>query len=115
MDWKTWSPFQSEDTQRICRHMTAEEKEIAEKRGGMYGIWVALTFAIPVGMAVGFRETTAVVIAAAILAAIHIGFIPFWLRSQRQFLCNTQWAREQGMSAEELRLFGWGRNGDTAG
>ena len=113
MDWKTWSPFQSEDLKRICANMTLEEKATVVKRGGLYGVWVATTAAIPIGIAVAVQHT-AVIVIAAILVAIHTACIPFWQRSQRRFLCKTKWAREQGISPEQLRLFRWSRKEDIA-
>lgn len=106
MDWRTWAPFQSEKTRRICANMTPEEKEAALMRGTHYGVWVAITFAVPLGFAVAFHNT-AVMFIAAILIAIHIACIPIWQRWQRQFLCSTEWARQQEISPEQLKLFAW--------
>ena len=104
MDWKTWSPFQSKDTKRICANMTPEEMAAGVMRGGLYGVWVATTFAIPIGITVAVQHT-AVIVFAAILVAIHIACIPFWQSSQRRFLCKTKWARERGIESAQLKLF----------
>ena len=45
-----------------------------------------------------------VVVAFALVIA-HVAFLPIWLRWQRQFFCDTQWARSQSLRPEELRLF----------
>jgi hypothetical protein len=105
MDWRTWSPFQSDEVRQICAHMSSEEIEAAARRSRIYGSWVAWTFALPIGFAVVDRS--AVVIAlAAILVCIHIAYVPLWRRSTRRFLCDTKWAREQGIEPAQLKLFG---------
>ena len=48
MDWKSWAPFQSKISREICDHMTVEEKKELAARSGKYGVWCALTFAIPI-------------------------------------------------------------------
>ncbi len=114
MDWKTWSPFQSEKVRQICAHMTSAEKTATTLRGALYGFWTAATFAIPIGIITAqflFAGRNAVVIVgAAILIAIHSACIPLWQQAQRRFLCNTSWAREQGFDPDQLKLFGSRRN-----
>jgi hypothetical protein len=113
MDWSTWSPFQSASVKQICDHMTDSERLTAMQRGGLYGVWVAGTFAIPVGVLAGLgwlqipaSVDTIIGIAIAItLIVIHICCIPAWLRAQRRFLSSTQWAREQGLQPADLHLF----------
>ena len=104
MDWKTWSPLQSAQTKDVCAHMTESERRTVALRGGLYGLWCAATFAIPISQAMVFRNPVTLTV-AAILCSIHIIAIPFWLRSQRRFLCGTVWAKEQGVNPNDLRLF----------
>lgn len=108
MDWRTWSPFQSETVRQICANMSPDEKKDVAMQGRIYGVWVALTFAIPIGLAVAVRGTVVIVI-AAIAVLIHIACIPLWWKSQRRFLCNTKWAREQRLEPAQLKLFGMRR------
>ena len=113
MDWTTWSPFQSASVKQICDHMTDSERFTAMRRGGLYGAWVAGTFAVPVGVLVALgwlhvlANTGAIIgIATAItLILVHICCLPIWLRAQRRFLTSTQWAREQGLRPADLHLF----------
>ncbi|MFC1510045.1 hypothetical protein ACFL49_00075 [Candidatus Omnitrophota bacterium] len=42
MDWKTWSPFQSEKIKNICSYMTEEEKKKSAQFGAKSGILVAI-------------------------------------------------------------------------
>lgn len=95
MDWKTWAPFQSKISREICEHMTEEEKNELAARSGKYGVWCALTFAIPIGVLAVHRTTLTMVI-AGILAVIHIIGIPIWRKKQKRFLYSTQWAKSKG-------------------
>lgn len=101
MNFRTWSPFQSDMIRQICEHMKPQEREDTASRGAMYGMWVALTFAIPLsfGLAHGLYAI------AIPLIIVHIVCIPFWLKSQKQFLCQTEWAREQKVAPETLCIF----------
>jgi hypothetical protein len=108
MDWQTWSPFQSEDVRQVVAHLSPEEKETLLQRSRNYGRWVALTFAMPIALAVVLRDTVVIVI-AAILVSMHLACIPLWLKSTRRLLCNTKWAREQGLDSAQLKLFGFRR------
>ena len=103
-DWKTWSLFQSQDVRDICAHMTAAEKAEASRRGGFYGLWVAVTFAFPLSLAIVEMSQLLVVI-AAVLVVVHISCIPIWHKMQRRFLCSTSWARERGITPDRLRMF----------
>jgi len=86
--------------------MTDTEKAEASRRGGSYGLWVAATFAIPLSFAIVERSQLLMVI-AAVLVVIHIACIPIWRKMQRRFLCSTAWARERGITPEQLRTFGF--------
>jgi hypothetical protein len=87
--------------------MTGSEQREAARRGGSYGIWVALTFAGPISYAVVFTSTTLIVV-AMLLMLLHILYIPLWLKKQREFLCSTAWARQNDFTPERLRLFHFG-------
>ena len=38
MDWKTWSPFQSQTVKDICTHMTEDEKKAVSSYGAQFGM-----------------------------------------------------------------------------
>lgn len=61
------------------------------------------------GMSVAaiFRHPALLAVALCLII-LHIVCIPAWLKSQRRFLCATQWAKEQGVSSDRLRLFALG-------
>ncbi len=95
MDWKTWAPFQSKISKEICEHMTEEEKIELASRSRLYGVWCALTFAMPIGV-VAVHRTTLTMVIAGILIVIHIIGIPIWRKKQNKFLYSTQWAKSKG-------------------
>jgi len=100
----TWSPFQSGEVKDICAHMSDLELRKAEKRAGSYGLWCAFTFAFPLAFIITKPSPVAFVI-GSIPIPIHIGYIPLWFRSQRRFLCQTEWARQKGFAPGNLKLF----------
>jgi hypothetical protein len=106
--WKTWSPFQSPEVREIYAHMTDDEMVIAMRHAGAYGIWVALTFAVPLAQALTHPNPVVIVI-AAILVTVHIVCIPVWRKMQKRFLSSTAWAREQGITPEQIRMFAFRR------
>lgn len=107
--WKTWSPFQSDNVRQICAHMTAAEISAANRRGLIYGLWVAVSVALPlqyifIGFATAhFNPILATV--CGLLVVAHIAGIPIWQRRQRQFLCSTIWASERSIQPDSLKLF----------
>ena len=102
--WETWSPFQSPEVRDICAHMTDAERAKASARGGAYGVWSAVTCALPLTLAFTSRSLGAIVV-AAVLITIHIICIPIWQKQQKRFLCSTDWAREHGITPDRLRTF----------
>lgn len=99
-----WSPFQSPELREICAHMTDSERNKASQLGGVYGLWVAVTFAGPLAFAFGLRNFTLGIV-ALLLLIVHIACVPIWQKTIRRFLCSTAWARERDFTPEQLRLF----------
>lgn len=85
--------------------MTAEKLSRAWRRSFLYSIWVMATFAGPVGLLL-LTSNLALRVAAIALMLVHIALLPTWLKMQRRFLCSLDWAREQGMTPEHLKIFG---------
>ena len=118
MDWRTWSPFQSRKIREICEHMTEAEKQETARRGAIYGIWVAITFAIPVGVVVMLWVASKFSILPSLLPVqfllrlaiyallfalpIYIAGTIYFSRKLKQFLASTEWVRTQGYTADEL-------------
>lgn len=104
--WLLWAPLQSPKEREICAHMTDGERLDAVLPGLLYGLWVFVTFGVPVGLVVspgflGLSRGLAVVCAAPVLL-LHIACIPVWQRMQRKLLCSTAWAKQQGITPERL-------------
>ncbi len=91
MSFSTWSPFQSKEIKEICNHMTEAEQQKAVMHGVMYGLWVALTFAIPIAFYFSFGFPLWALI---ILVVLHVSLIPVFRRSQKKFVYSTEWAIE---------------------
>ena len=94
--------------------MTAEEKSTVTRRGLMYGLWVAVSVALPLqfifmGFATGKLNPILATIGGLLVVA-HIVGVPIWHRRQRQFLCSTIWARESGIQPDSLKLFCFGKH-----
>ncbi|MCX6847922.1 MAG: hypothetical protein NTY98_03285 [Verrucomicrobia bacterium] len=102
--WETWSPFQSPEVRDICAHMTDAEIAKASARSGAYGLWSAVTFALPLAVAFTSRSL-GVSVCAVVLVAVHLVCIPIWQKKQKRFLCSTDWARERGIKPDRLRMF----------
>ena len=75
--------------------MTEEEKNELAAHGSKYGVWCALTFAIPIGV-VAVQRTTLTMVIAGTLIIIHIIGIPIWRKKQKKILYSTQWAKSKG-------------------
>lgn len=103
-DSVTWSPFQSPAVREICSHMTEAEKSGAAARAALYGVWCAVSFAVPLPLAF-LVESKWLMLIAVLLIVIHLACIPVWHKMQRRYLCSTVWARAQGVSPDRLKLF----------
>ena len=84
--------------------MTDAERAEVSRRGVFYGFWVFATCAAPLSLAI-VEPSRLYIAIATVLVTIHIVCIPIWQKMLKQFLCSTAWAREQGITPEQLRLF----------
>ncbi|MFZ2639467.1 MAG: serine/threonine-protein kinase [Verrucomicrobiia bacterium] len=115
--WTMWSPFQLPFVREINAHLTEAEKCEAMKRILFFGFWNAGTFFGPF-FCVWFSSLPNPMnwIYGSAILIIGLSFYPLWLKMQREFLCSTAWARQQGIKPEQLkrtsssnspRLFSW--------
>jgi len=115
-DTNTWSPFQSDQVKQICAHMTTTERRAAIRRGTVWGLLIGIVpgmIALILGAMV-FRSAVVVVtvcflIFPLIALVLHRKWLPNVVKSQRDFLASTEWARSQGIKAEDIRLYNWQR------
>jgi len=113
-DTNAWSPLQSEQVKDICSHMTRGERRAAISRGALWGLLIGI---IPgsIGLICGPIIFKSALIGVTVCALItpFIAFVLWkkWLprvhRSQRTFFASTEWARSQGIKADDIRLFYW--------
>ena len=103
-DATLWAPFQSPRVRETAAHMSADEKRDATRRAIFFGLWNAATFFVPVFLLM-FSTLPAPMngIYAGAVLALGLSFYPLLRRMQREFLCSTAWAREQGIRPEDLR------------
>jgi hypothetical protein len=113
-DTNAWCPFGSEQVKAICAHMTATERRAAVKRGALWGLLIGIVPGM-IGLVLGvvvFRSALAVVTVCFLvlpLAALVLRrkWWPRAVRSQQNFLASTEWARSQGIKAEDIHLYRW--------
>jgi hypothetical protein len=84
--------------------MTGEEKRHAAWLGCGAGLGICVTLGPPFFLAV-LGYTVMSIATAVVVVPAYIAFTRIWQRKARRFLCSTEWAREQGIAPERLRLF----------
>jgi ABC-type branched-subunit amino acid transport system permease subunit len=110
----TGSPFASDQVKAICAHMTKAERRANIKRGALWGLLIGTVPGI-VGLVLGvvvFRSplvslTICFLALPAIALVFHRKWLPRVLRSQQNSLASTEWARSQGIKAEDIHPYKW--------
>ena len=104
MSWITWSPFQSDDVKAICAHMTPQEEQAGIAHGAVAGVFIVISVVAPIGM---FLLSGKGIYGAALAI---VAFATVWLfgarrliRQQKEHLCSTEWAKQQGYDPDSLR------------
>lgn len=113
-DTNIWSPFQSDQVREICTHMTRTERRAAIKKGAVCGLLIAIVPGM-IGLILGvvvFRSALVVVtvcflIFPLIALVLWKKWLPYIVRSQQCFLASTEWAKSQGIKAEDIQLYKW--------
>ena len=104
--WILWFPLNSPTAGEISAHTTAAERRAAALCGALYWLVAAVTLVLPVVIA--FALSLAGVSVGVVLLfvvpplLIHIALIPNWRRKQREFLCSTAWAKQKGITPDQL-------------
>ncbi len=113
-DTNTWSPFQSNQVREICAHMTRTERRAATRRGALWGLLIGVVpgmIGLILGVVVFRSAVAAVTVCFLMLPLIALALYKKWLpnvvKSQQNFLASTEWARTQGIRAEDIRLYNW--------
>jgi len=113
-DTNTWSPFQSDQVKEICAHMTKAECRAAVKRGALWGILIGIApgmTALILGVVVFQSAMVVVTVCFLIFPLIALVLYKKWLpnvvKSQQNFLASTEWAKSQGIKADDIQLYKW--------
>ena len=113
-DSSTWSPIQSDQARDICAHMTKTERRAAIKRGAVCGAVIGIIPGV-IGFILGtvvfrsavFGVTVGFPIFLLIALALHKTWLPNLIKSQQSFLASTEWARSEGINADDIQLYKW--------
>ena len=127
MKWQTWSPFQSSEVREICENLTSEEShrlaEFAAANGAQLGGRIGPAAAISGAMAMmilvaipGLSTLTRWLLFAGVMLLMGPIVILLnwrWMREtqqrSRELLCSSRYARERGVTPDQLRLFSFSR------
>ena len=116
-DTNTWSPFQSDQVKEICSHMTKAERRAAVKRGALWGILIGVVpgvTALILGVVVFQSAIVVVTVCFLIFPFIALVLYKKWspnvVKSQQNFLASTEWAKSQGIKADDIQLYKWKGN-----
>jgi hypothetical protein len=105
-DWSTWSPFQSPQTKEICAHLTTKERRTLIGRSALVGLAMGFVSQGPVFLYMaGFVPTWLMIVLIGGFFVVLLSLTPLINAWSRRFLCNTEWARAQGLQPHELVLF----------
>jgi uncharacterized membrane protein len=113
-----WAPFQSDQVKEICRHMTDEERGQAVKRSSLFALMIGLAITslnlvlIPFAFWLSQNcDVPGIIIMPFVLIAMVIAVA--WNRlplkkkleqSAKEFYASTQWAKQQGLTPEQIKL-----------
>lgn len=110
--WRTWVPFQPREVKEIYAHMTEAEKreDLKLQVVGVLGTALAslaLVFLHDL-LPEGHQASTHLGIVLVITLVLYI-WIAVSIGKSKEFLCSTSWARKQGFTPDQIKLFSFGR------
>ena len=100
-DARFWVPLQPPLMRELCSHMTKAERRESFMRSMLFGLWNAGTWFAPL-FACMFLPSPLGWIFGFCALMIGLSFYPFIQRLMTDFLCSTQWARQQGITIQQL-------------
>ncbi|MCH7905472.1 MAG: hypothetical protein IH944_13030 [Armatimonadetes bacterium] len=111
--WKTWSPFQSRELREICAHLTDDELDMFVERSRDFGRMIAKRIAIPIGITVAgaymiiadYGGSIAFALVPCAVILVSLALFPWQQKRQKELLCSTAWAKEQGIDPDRLKVF----------
>ena len=107
---KSWfvSPLSSPEVREIAVHLTREERNEAALHGLLWGLWVVTATFGNIWIIRSFPVPGCWIV-AAIITLLFLASLPPWFRMQRRFLYSTTWAKAQGYTAGQVKLFSFSR------
>ena len=100
-----WDLFVSPAVREIKAHMTAAEKNKMDWWAFRSGILGYITFMLPSTILINYQPNPPLAVILVVLVATFLVSLPYLLKAQRQMLCSTAWAKEQGLTPERVKLF----------
>jgi hypothetical protein len=108
------SPFASRQVNDICAHMTKAERRASNKIGALVGLCLAAilsTLGFIIGSLFFKSALTGMTVCFAlfpfvILILILLKWCPT-TKWQQSFLASTEWAKSEGIEANDIKLFRW--------
>jgi len=95
--------MRSAAAREIASHMNWEERRESGIRETMFALWNAATFFAPIFLAFTLMPGKPLgYFLAGLTLFIGLMALPVWRRMHVDFLCNTRWAREQGLTPRRL-------------
>ncbi len=92
----------------ISAHLTKAEKRKFNIRGAFYGVWCAVTVALPIQFAVmaqlfesPYRKFWP---CAFIFILAHLSYLPVFRNRQRRMLAETEYALAQGIDPDRIDM-----------
>jgi hypothetical protein len=118
MGFWTWNPNQSNQVREILAHATAEERRNFTALSGGAGLVLAIGFGIVVAPMFGMAVYTELkpftppqcllVVTGTMLGLVLVIGILFGVRrTVRNVLTDFEWAKEQGITKESLKIDRW--------
>jgi len=98
----TWVPFRPPLVRDLCAHLTESERRDVRKLGLLFGFWNAATFFVPVFVVLAVPGPVGWALGLGALL-VGLSFYPLLLRLQRERLCSSAWARQQGITPAQVR------------
>ena len=107
---KSWfvSPLSSPEVREVAAHLTKEERNEAVLNGLLWGLWVVTITFGNMWIIRSFLSPGCWIV-AAIITLLFLASLPPWFRMQRRFLYSTTWAKAQGYTTGQVKLFSFSR------
>lgn len=118
--WKTWAPFQSKKVREICAHLTDEEFDTLVQEsmnfvtvvGKWFVVPISITGAVAYVIIANYGGSIAFALVPCALIFVSLALVPRLQKIQKELLCSTAWAKEQGIEPDSLKLFSFQAGGE---